>query len=314
MRNFLFLLLKILGAFVVLNVLTYFLVTKDLLFTKYEESKDEIEIIKSCHSFILSDSHGWRLTEGKSDLKKKLEDNGIYNFSYGSDALEDILIKLEWLKKKNIQVDHIYLTFDDHMYTKQSNNAEKVLSYSSYDDYKNTYGLKEFIKNNVVKYIPLLYPSNQQLIKHSFFSLFNFSDETDQTTGDHQWAMLDDSIRYFRTKDRISSFVKGKNQEVSSQKLKTLKRIVGHCNKENIEILAIRFPVSPFLNDLFAEYGIYDRGYDYIKKYSINKVLDYEKSYSQPKFLSNQDHVNRLGAQKIVSDLIEFNSKLEKKK
>ena len=99
------------------------------------------------------------------------------------------------------------------------------------------------------------------------------------------------------TKSRINYQFNG----FSKKQSKTFNNIIKLCEKNNIHIELIKFPVTEsYLNEKRINKNYLNYKIPKIK--NIN-VIDFSKSIEELKFFRDQDHLNLIGKQKFVKQL-----------
>lgn len=285
---------------ILLNLGLYYFVTKDLLYKDYEVDLNEVS---GTDVFIFADSHGWMLTKDSEKNAKTLRGKGIYNFSYGSESYHDIYLKLNWLFNNGIKPKKILISADRHMLSKKrdkNNNLNRSIFYSSYGEYsqiKKKRHIDYYVRKNVVRYLPMASQGNSKLIKEFLYGKV----WPDQDKLLIEWATSVDSTRIESAKNKaLDHFQSGSK---SKDLVKSLKLIFSFCEKHEIEIIGVKFPLDGIYLDLIKNM---DLGVDSVFTASNIKILDYENLYyNKSQLFLNQDHLNTSGATTFIDKLIE---------
>lgn len=286
-----------------INFVIYYLIINPLVYKPYDSLLENVE----ANNLILSDSHGWRLTNENLTtqnpiIQNLLEENNIKNLSYSSDSYTDMYIKLKYLVDKGLKIDTIFLSADIHMLSKKkriNNNKNRTIRYSNYNIFRNYYSMsfpEYFIRKYIKRYMCLFDVNNSTLIQNYISTLFKTKD-----TKKVSWPDLADTTQVKLSNARHKSlFKKGFYQK----NINVLQKIFDFCKNHNITVIGLLFPNSP----TFDEIEIPNK---FKLKHKIWDSLDYEvlkfKNFDH-KYFSDQDHVNRQGARLIVDSIIKYKS------
>jgi|GEM_PF-5609991 len=288
---------------VIINVPIYFGITYNILYEPYEEELNNVDVIKNANFFIFSDSHGWSITNGNPEIKDELYSKGVWNFAYGSDSYADMRIKLEWLIEKKVIIDTIFISVDDHMFSKVGNNWNRSFVYSSYSNFKSVHqsnGLK-YIYYFFAKYLPVIYPSNQRLIKEFMNSIFIKSDTEEK---DHlTWENNSQEMRRLEIERRMQSFFKGMKYKTNANPLYNFRKFISLAKEKGITTIGVKFPIDENMLEKIDEIGAKDIVVKEALDMGIDTVLDFS-SINKLNYLANQDHVNSEGAAIISNELL----------
>lgn len=308
MKKFLYQILIFVVVFLMANLFVYNFVTYDLLIEDYQVSAQKMN---EFDKFIFSDSHGWTITKGVPVSKKKLERENIYNFSYGGDSYVDILYKLNFLLRSNIRIDTLLISVDDHMlssYREKWNNEERSIIYASsslFLDY-NPINRVQFIHEKYLnRYLPLLNPNNSQLLRKYLLSLILGSKEPEKNDEKQTWYKKSQTYRFNKSKKRAD--LQYPSDFASITLKKALKQIIEISKNKNIDIIGLKFPLSPTYRTITKTKGY---SADKMLTQSGFKVLNFQKMFNRETYFSDQDHVNKRGSIIFVDSLI---SKLNNK-
>ena len=307
MKRFIIHFMNLLAIFIFINFICYEFIIYPIFYKDYEEISYELRSPNGqahYNKFLLADSHGWRITHQNEDVKDKLEENGIYNMSYGSDSYGDILVKLKWLLRHNIKIDTMFVTVDDHMLTKKTNNSNRSLIYSDLESHREAYGIGtvKFYYFKLSRFLPILYPSNQKLIKEYLIAqIFKRPGDLEEKI---VWKDLNESRRNEKIKSKLELFFPGEEFRPNKKLEKNLEKIIEIAKRNKISIMGIKFPIDSIMTYRIKRMGAYDEVADFAKEKGVDSFVDFQEKYENVKYLSNQDHVNKLGAEKVSDDLI----------
>jgi len=298
MKKFIKEILSVVSILFIINIGIYYSITKDLLFSNYEAPLREK--MERFGTFIFADSHGWSLTNGHPEISKSLEKIGIKNLSFGSDSYQDILAKFSWLIKNASSIDTIIISIDDHMLTKKSNNRNRTISFINPPAFSKVYGepTPKYFYYLVVRYLPVLYPSNQALIKNYLVSKF-YKDKNEVRA--LPWQDQPEIERIERAKEKVHSFYPGGQFHPKPALKKALRKILSIAEENGITVIGIKFPISLSMQKVTDNYS--DKVEGFFFENGGHYVLDYENILESPRFFSNQDHINTLGAKEIADFL-----------
>ncbi len=238
--------------------------------------------------YLFADSHGASLDT--IPLAYNVE-----NFSDRSDSYIDLERKLKYLLR-NGNPKTIYITVDAHMLSPDReayNNNVLSAYFTNYEDYNTIFGYvtNAYLKRNIVyfnsKYVPLL--------KNYFFSLLK-KNRTPKPTISWEKKPSLEKIRLSRKRFKVyfSSEEKSNNLEAS------LQRIISLCKRHNIELVGVKFPVSPSYNRVLKDKNFKA---DQVFKNHKLPVLNFQDSLQADHYFRDQDHLNSKGAT-VLAELL----------
>jgi hypothetical protein len=290
-------------AFLLFNVLFLKRITDKLVYDEYEATYYKKKELKKDSIYFFSDSHGWALTRNAPSIIEQFNEQGIYNMSYGSDSYGDILVKLKWLVDNDIKPKKIVLSVDDHMLLRKSNNRNRSLIYSNLQRHKETYGIStsKVLFYEISKYFPIIYPSNQRLIKKSFESLFATIDPDEKN---FTWQELPDSLKLANAHSRASSLLSEKNENIIELNRINLSKILSFSNRNNIQVIGIKYPVSHEFLGIIESQGLKDNVLQEAQNLGLKTYISFDNKFNSPDLLSDQDHINLKGSQVLTKELM----------
>lgn len=237
-------------------------------------------------NFLLSDSHGL-------PLSNHLESKGIFNFSAGSDSYFDMKRKLSYLTHNGYTIDTLYITVDNHTlgnYRESNNNDDRSNIYASRNEYNSLY---TYLLNRYVIDVLPVFKSKIRDVFSKYLQSVLFRRKTLKVK---DWETLSNEQKTKFINNRyLTQFGNATQSELL---LQTFCEIVSICEKNNIEIIGVKYP----LVDAYLE-RIGDVNFDadsvlLSKNYS---VLDFSSIFSEKQFLfSNQDHLNDRGGKELA--------------
>ncbi|WP_139786862.1 hypothetical protein [Desulfamplus magnetovallimortis] len=237
-------------------------------------------------TYLLSDSHGLAL----ADL---MENDGIFNFSAGSDSYVDMLRKLKYLINHS-HVKKIILTVDDHQlspYRNLSNNLDRSLFFASRQDFSNIF---EFFKCNLKRYCVLLNPKSRDILDSWFESLF-----TDRKNV-RKWKDVPENEKDRRSLARVNVQFRYKKQ--ADLLLTSLNQIIALCRMHDIEIVGIKYPLSKNFIRVKGDRRFFA---DDVLNYYDLKVYDFEELFKErDDYFLNTDHLNSEGGRAFAEVLL----------
>lgn len=288
MKRFLYDIFIILAVILVFNTIL-FLFAENYYYSSYEKYPD-----KKFNSFILSDSHGERM--GKYPAK-----HSVFNFSAGGDSYCDMKRKLVFLLENGYNVDKIYITVDDHTlspYKEKTNNLDRSVIYTSANAYTNYY---KYLKEKYIKYyLPIFQPKVFSLFKsYSKAKLKNICHTHKRLSTKKTWRELSEQERINRVKHRMKKQFSTNVKSTSLQN--TLLEIISLCQKNEIELIGIKFPLSNSYIELLDSMSY---GADQLFISKDLKVIDLKEVFvDNPEYFANQDHINSKGS-KIFTEIL----------
>ena len=303
MRKFLLDFAIVLFLLLVLNVIIYQFIIYPLVYEKYEEPSEHLTNSSAYKDYILADSHGWELTKHKDYIIERFKSDSIFNFSYASDSYGDILVKLHWLINNNIEIDQIVLSLDDHMISKRSNNRNRTIIYSNAKLHKEIYNVSPFkyYYYYVKKYLPLFNASNQKLIVEYLKAKLIVNDIAYQ----EPWSSQNNAVKKKAVNRRLRTFFPKNKFEVNELLNENLQQIVELCDKNNISILGLKFPLdSVMIHEMERKFYL-DSVETIFNKMNVNsKILNFQRSLSNANMFYDADHINIVGADSLSVNII----------
>ena len=229
-------------------------------------------------TLLMTDSHG---------IGINLEAIGVSNLSFGSNSYVDIKNQLQWLNN-NKNFDKILLSVDEQMFSSYRDNLNNnhlsiFLNPKKILKYKASYFIKHFIIID-------------KMIKYQLKSYF-----------------FNNTVKHTQSKNKIFSSL-SKNDQIKNSKIRVDQQfkeasliqknafndIIDFCNKNNIKLLFIKFPLS----QVYINERNINKNYTDLKKITNHlPVLDFSNSILDSRFYKNQDHLNEDGI-KILEKLI----------
>lgn len=296
MKKFILKIVLLFAFFILLNAIIYFLFINDT-------HKDYNDFNKNGTVFLMADSHG-------EALKKYPDDMGIMNLSYESDSYFDIERKLNFLIKE-ANIKKIIISVDSHCfsnYRENINNVDKSIYFESvvsenaspYENFKNKY---------IRYYFPVFNSNSPTIIKIGAFKML--TNKKNDSENLKSWNSLTESEKSKQSISRLK--VQFESKKYSQKLLDCFDRIISIANKNNIEIIAIKFPISKNYYNLLAEFDSFDVN-NLLNDKKI-KIIDFQKVYfNNDIFFNDADHLNDMGGiqfSKLLNDSINKSFKRE---
>ena len=289
MKRFLFKTLWFCGILLLINYGLLHLVTSIYI-------SDYTHVSFENDSYLLADSHGASL----DTLPKRY---GVENFSDRSDSYIDLERKLNYLVRHG-SPKTIYLTADPHMLSPDReayNNNMLSAAFTNKTDYDSfyTYVLEAKIKPNTVffnkKYMPLLKNYAKGLLKKPNTSAPNIL-----------WADKEATEKKRLSEERMQVYFS--STHTSAALKAALQRMVALCEQNNIELIGVKFPLSPTYNTMLGDKNFHADG---IFRANRMPILDFQDSLQNDLYFRDQDHLNDDGANQFCRLLLapEFDSK-----
>lgn len=272
---------------------------KYILFMDYYKYSDEHE------SYLLADSHGWYLGD-------KTERIGIANFSYYSDSYIDTERKLNYLASEE-QIDTIFISADDHTlspYREFSNNGYKSLKY---EYTQGNYSLSDFAQYKLQDFVVLFDPNIRAIISHFFNEqsekLLGVNEEK-KDVEDLPWDQLSEEDRIALSEERFAEqFPEG---DGSAKLEESLMNIIELCDKENITLIGIKFPLADEYSRLI---GGRSYGADSILRANGITIYDFRDIFRNTDYyFDDPDHISERGGEKLIGLMDNLKSEFKENK
>ena len=261
---------------IAINVLC-FVANKFLYYDQYTEFNPNFD------TYLVADSHG-------HSLDTLPQQYGIFNFSDPSDSYEDMLRKVKYIVS-NSEVKRILISADHHTlttYREDNNNLDRSAIYATSEDYETYY--QEFAERYLNRYVPLLHGKSRDALLMHIKSLWS------NTSGNKTlWA--DATANYRQSRAVLRAEIHYGDSERSEKMEGFLKEIIKICNENGIELLGIKFPLSPEYSVAVENKGVPT---DEIFESKSIEVLDFRQSLTLPIHFRDQDHVSELGGKKLL--------------
>jgi len=266
-----------LGYLLVLNLLFY-LAIKKLYYDPYPEYDTSFD------TFLLSDSHG-------DQLGIETEKIGLYNFSAPSDSYADMLRKVEFALRQG-KPKRILLAVDDHMlstYREEYNNLDRSIMFTQATAFDSKW--EWFNQRYTQRYLPLLNSKNRDVL------LANIKGTLSSATGfSKPWAELSPAQRAEKAKARTSLHYT--NVVTSDTLYRKLRSLLEICERQNVEVIGVRFPVTRTYLDHQEHRGFKS---DTVLSNRGIRIWDFKDVYlDEDGLFRDQDHLNQQGVQKFI--------------
>jgi hypothetical protein len=296
MRKFIIKISLFFVFFILINAIIYYLFINDT-HNEYNDCN------KSGAVYLMADSHG-------EALKKHPDNLGIINFSYESDSYFDIERKINFLIKET-KIKKVIISIDSHCfsnYRENINNIDKSIYFesvvsenaSAYENFKNKY---------IRYYFPVFNSNSPTIIRVGAFKML--TNKKNDSENLKSWNSLTESEKSNQSISRLK--VQFESKKYSQKLLDCFDRIVSIANKNNIEIIAIKFPVSKNYYNLLTELDSFN--VDNLLNGKRIKIIDFQKVYfNNDIFFNDADHLNDMGGirfSKLLNDSINKSFKRE---
>lgn len=287
MNFFLIKIIYYLVGFAILNVVVFVIVSR-----YYYEPYENVPIPSDSEILILADSHGL-------PLEQKLAEYKVYNFSSASDSYYDMFRKLKYAFK-HMELKKVIISADDHtlsLYRDKYNNANRSIKFVDFNDadliLKNNYEL--FKEKYLQRIIPLFNPKTTVIVKNYFKSIF-----THKKKRQTNWKLNKNK----RTVARKRAELQFDGLESSKKMIVCVKSIVELCKDRDIEIVAIKFPLS---RDYLIETEDKNYGADDLFRSLGIEIYDFKEIFiGYDEYFANQDHLNNKGGELFSEELIKM--------
>lgn len=255
-----------------------------IIYEAYYKNYEQVDL--SFESYLLADSHG-------TPLENLIEEYGVYNFSAASDSYFDMLIKVKYLIK-HTDAKRIIIAVDDHSlspYRENINNLERSTFYIIEEDFSSIFNGDI---NSLKKHMVLFNPSIRGIIRSFIQSKLIENKKT------KEWSFLSDKEKVDSSTERYNFQFNFRNP--SATLTSSLLKIIDLCEKNNIELIGIQFPLTlTYFNT------IKNKSFNANKIFLSKdlKVYDFRNSYQyHDDYFSNQDHLNQKGSKEFVKQLV----------
>jgi len=212
---------------------------------------------------------------------------------------------------ESLWIDTIYISVDEHTlspYREKTNNQDRSTYYATYADYDNAL---QYARAKVVQQLAIFQPKQRTLLKKYFGKQINsvFKKQKEKTTKPksstptppkkpHTWADKTDKQRSESINTRYGS--QFPNMHPSAELEQALQTIIQTCQKENIVLIGIKFPLE---EDYIKKIGKRTFGASKIFEAHSLPVLDFQAKYMTQKALfRDQDHLNADGGVIFVKE------------
>jgi hypothetical protein len=239
---------------------------------------------------LLADSHGLCLAG-------ELEQNGIFNFSAESDNYADMRIKLRYFLKAHPETRFLILSADDHTlsrYREELNNQDRNIIYrdlSTALERKGWRGGLSYLQDVIRYYFVLFNPRAADISKRYLAGKLQPAPAEVKVP---EWS--EPKQKKELAKARFQSQFLGKERSEILQE--ELLSILMECRAAGIQVLGIRFPLSPVYaamvkgNGYGADRLLQERG---IPLFNFAEAIPDEAGNFE-----NQDHLSLSGGRKLA--------------
>ena len=227
-------------------------------------------------TFLFADSHG-------NCLQRDAESFKLHSLAYSSDSYKDILIKLEYLIDRNVDIDTLILTVDPH-------------TLSKYREVANNYQYSSLLESLIAMYLPILNAQYTTTLPRLAEMKTKSLLKTKETKKNPlTWADLSISERMTSMNGRFKRQFPRKGNSVELKK--DLMKILDICKKLEIVVYGIRFP-------LVQEYSVMVDQEDYgalkIFEFQHIPVLNYQNESFPDTYFLDQDHLSLDGGFELL--------------
>lgn len=287
MKKFISNCLKILGAFLFICIGSIILNSVLLNYKGYKISLDK-------NILILGDSH----TEYAIDdavLKNSI------NLSHSADSYFYSYLKLRKLKKENSQIDTLLLAFSNHNLLTEYDN--RWLFNTAHIKSK----LRIYTDLMTFSDVMFLFKANPSAVIQGFIESPKYSIKLLLNGGlkERELGKFQSTQRNSLSKD-IEQRKKSKKQrtlEYSQFEIEHLFKIVGFCDKNDIELIFVSTPIHPeYLKTKEKELEFFNEFYN--SKLSQYRFLDFSEFNVSDDSFQDLDHLNSNGAKLFSNHLM----------
>jgi hypothetical protein len=241
----------------------------------------------NARSVFAGDSH-------VAQLENDLLADDAYNVAWGGDSLREIYAKLRYLTWRHAKIDTLYLTADPHMFGDgrlESSNRAFVDPYLLLTG--SPHGFEHGWPSAALGTLPLFNDDFVQYLKKKVS--VSFKREKPQVRGEDAvvWAGLTEAEREkaARTTGVEDHAGIGAHRELFTW----YERIAALAHENGIRIVAVMYPShAAYIDAIPAEAD--EMVQAELAAVGIREVLDFRRSFDDPSYFSDPDHVSRKGA------------------
>lgn len=283
-------------------LLNMYLYNASPFFLKQKAYQRQIEgyFDRQAKNLIIGDSHA-------AVLSNDMLNPDTYNISSGGDSFKESFIKLRYILKQTNAVRNIMLTMDAQMFSarrsQSSNNKflnRNVFYLGSYDVYG--YGFLSVVSDMVPlfnnSYIDYLNRNLQNIISGKKSKVHvNQILRKDQTL----WGTV---CTPEKRRERAIETGRGDHQQVFDDQTHAeyYQKIVNLSHAHRINIIGVKFPAMlEYCEQLPDDNRI--RIEAFFESISFKQVLDYRNLTQNPKLYTNEDHLNKMGADLLLRQI-----------
>jgi len=249
---------------------------------------------------ILGDSHAFKA------IDNELIGKNMLNLSYPSDSLMEMYIKLGYLLENGKKIKYLVLPADYHIFSSyrlNNNNCDFIVPLVSTDIYNKIYSENiSAVEKKLLEFNPFLLSRERTKISRWIFNKM-LIDTINHDGANMMWSDTTNEYREHQTNLRLNKQLAHTILEKNLQLYYT--QIVELCFDNEIEIIAIRYPVSSEYSEQLKKYDI-EKVNRYIDNLEFVEYVDYTNVFNEyPNYFSDMDHLNDQGSLVFTEVLIQ---------
>ena len=265
------------------------------------------ERLATAHVLVVGDSHA------KDAFNRLVLPPSVLNVAYGSDSLREDFLKAKHALDLSPTIRTLVIQADYHVfagYRLASNNKFRSFYFSSARDIESVHGetLSEMERRLYVT-LPILYGPNrsttiQVLRRHLSTIAGGRTAEPDGPEDLAEWSDVPPERRAAEARARVDR--QFRDGVLSEELVEAFRRIVDLAHERGVTVVAVAYPLSDEYREALstAPYDLRDVR-ERIRESGVDRFLDYAEAFSgEPSLFLNQDHLNRQGAVRFISQVL----------
>ena len=225
-----------------------------------------------------------------------------YSIAAGGDSLREAFAKVRHVLNTTPGIDTLILTADPHMFARgrlESSNRSFADRY--FIEAWDRSGVQHNLWSAMLQQVPLFSEDFLQYFRKDLGALLTHSPQHARAEGDPlAWSRLTDEERM---QDALQTG-QGDHDGIGAVKapFEWYGRILDLARARHVRVIGVRFPVHPGYAarapaDKVAELD------SYLLKAGVSRIIDLRDALTDPKDFEDADHVNEIGAPRVVTML-----------
>lgn len=286
---------------ILIKAIPYLIVFFAINFIVYKTSpfyKQESKYSNRIDSIISSKPKVVFLGDSHSESIKHLNlSENVGNLAFGADGIKEMYIKTIIMDKYNPELEYVFISTEPQMFNNSiSSNSTFLNKYLlKLKDPKNIYNKSNL--NLITENIPYLNDNYLRYFLNNVYAYLRNINKSD-TNGNTPtiWSEVSNSEKI---KIASNAGIADHNGIMTNDEdLEIYKTIVNKLKLKNVKVIGIRFPVNEhYLNQCNKE--DLDRVNHFINNLNLDYNLDYSLKLKNALYFENEDHLNKIGMQKL---------------